>query len=255
MWQYNYNNPYQYTKDTLYHSDAYLGEEFTDELYHWKYIDKIKTTKGWRYIYKLKDAYKNGKSKKEILTTQLNKKNEKCSESYDLKAVNPKYDGGFTYAYSNNCGPCAIAFDLRRRGYDVESKPAVGDLKDGMSTNEILKCYKNAKVVLMIDSFVKNTIKNKKIESMKESFKNDIISQGKNTSGIISVRWKTGGGHFVNYKVTNNKIVVMDSQSNEYYDIDELLERVYNAGYIRTDNLKPLTKCTSYVRNRKKDNK
>lgn len=47
MWKYNrcWNNE-------LYHSDTYLGEDFSDGVYHWKYLDKIKLPKGkWRYIY------------------------------------------------------------------------------------------------------------------------------------------------------------------------------------------------------------
>lgn len=33
-------------------SDDYIGNDFDYGFAHWKYIDKIKTSKGWRYIYK-----------------------------------------------------------------------------------------------------------------------------------------------------------------------------------------------------------
>ena len=64
MWQYNNtkpNNGYvKHNNTELFHSDTYLGNEFEDELYHWKYIERIKTSKGWKYIYnKAKKAVNN----------------------------------------------------------------------------------------------------------------------------------------------------------------------------------------------------
>ncbi|MBR6640916.1 MAG: hypothetical protein IKL08_01790 [Clostridia bacterium] len=36
----------------LYHSDIYLGQEYSDGIKHYKYLKKIKTNSGkWRYIY------------------------------------------------------------------------------------------------------------------------------------------------------------------------------------------------------------
>lgn len=46
-------------KNYLKHSAVYYGKEFSDELYHWKYIDKYKNKFGkWVYVYKkkIKDA-------------------------------------------------------------------------------------------------------------------------------------------------------------------------------------------------------
>ena len=55
MWQYN-----DFSKMTtrrneseLYHSDTYLGVEFSDGIRHWKYIKKEKMSNGkFRYYYK-----------------------------------------------------------------------------------------------------------------------------------------------------------------------------------------------------------
>ena len=39
-------------KDSLYHSDTYLGADFSDGIKHWKYIRKYKGKNGkWRYVY------------------------------------------------------------------------------------------------------------------------------------------------------------------------------------------------------------
>ena len=42
-------------RDELMHTAVYHGNEFSDELYHWKYIDKYKNKLGkWIYVYKKK---------------------------------------------------------------------------------------------------------------------------------------------------------------------------------------------------------
>lgn len=42
--------------DELFHSDTFLGDEFDDEMYHWKYVKKKKVNGKWRYYYDVKDA-------------------------------------------------------------------------------------------------------------------------------------------------------------------------------------------------------
>lgn len=42
--------------DELHHSDEFLGDDFSDELYHWKYIKKKRVNGKWRYYYDIKDA-------------------------------------------------------------------------------------------------------------------------------------------------------------------------------------------------------
>lgn len=41
-----------YNEDELYHSDTYLGEDYTDGIHHWKYIKRERINGKWRYYYK-----------------------------------------------------------------------------------------------------------------------------------------------------------------------------------------------------------
>lgn len=84
MWQYQntdelyhanmYKNINKKSEYELYHSDIYLGKDFSDGIKHFKYIRKIKTANGWRYIYRdekgeaLDKQYKNA-------VNQMNSKN------------------------------------------------------------------------------------------------------------------------------------------------------------------------------------
>ncbi len=57
MWQYNYTNNTQYgvnknNSDVLFHSNHYLGVDYSDGIKHWKYIKKEKKNGKWRYYYR-----------------------------------------------------------------------------------------------------------------------------------------------------------------------------------------------------------
>lgn len=56
MWKYN-NTDEMYTgkydrSEKLYHSDVYLGQDYTDGIYHFKYIKREKVNGKWVYYYK-----------------------------------------------------------------------------------------------------------------------------------------------------------------------------------------------------------
>jgi hypothetical protein len=58
MWRYNYTDYYgieNNSKNNLYHSDIYLGKDFSDGIKHWKYIKREKVNGKWRYYYKNSD--------------------------------------------------------------------------------------------------------------------------------------------------------------------------------------------------------
>ena len=67
----------------LYHSDIYLGEEYSDGIKHYKYLKKVKTSSGkWRYIYD-ETELKNAKNKmKELERARKKLENRKGYVSY-----------------------------------------------------------------------------------------------------------------------------------------------------------------------------
>ena len=73
-----------FNNSTLYHSDEYLGEDYTDGIKHWKYIKREKRNGRWVYYYE--DPYeKNLNNAKKELTNAQNKR-DKSFNNYD-KAV------------------------------------------------------------------------------------------------------------------------------------------------------------------------
>lgn len=81
MWKYNSTNEviFKGTKkdnNVLYHSDVYLGQEFSDGIKHWKYIKKEKKNGRWVYYYNDSDLkkYKQEADRNEEALRYENKK-------------------------------------------------------------------------------------------------------------------------------------------------------------------------------------
>ena len=86
MWQYRntdelyhantYKNMNKNLNNELYHSDVYLGKDFSDGIKHWKYIKREKVNGRWRYYYtnakdkKLNKLAKERKDALEMLRTE-----------------------------------------------------------------------------------------------------------------------------------------------------------------------------------------
>lgn len=68
-----------------------------------------------------------------LLGGKILSKTERSNIDNHLKVINPLYEKAKkgqlsskdNYNYQNNCQSCAVAFDLRMRGYDVKSTPAL----------------------------------------------------------------------------------------------------------------------------------
>ena len=53
MWKYqNTDEMFTNNNSELYHSDVYLGKDFSDGIKHWKYIKRENVNGRWRYYYK-----------------------------------------------------------------------------------------------------------------------------------------------------------------------------------------------------------
>ena len=84
------------------------------ELYKQNHFNRLKINGKWHY-------WRDDKNRAEGMFRNLRRKTVNTNPNEDMAACNPKYSKGGVY--KNNCISCALAYDLRRRGYDVESMP------------------------------------------------------------------------------------------------------------------------------------
>lgn len=155
----------------------------------------------------------------------------------DLPLCNPNYHTGGRL-YHSNCGYCSVAYDMRRRGFDVEAMP-----KDGLLAYEWIRLWKGFK-----PHGVKAKRKNTALAEMTE----EIQSWGEGARGAVLVVWDgRSWGHFFNVEVVNGKAVFTDGQngkSGEY--VANYFNRVKPSAilYGRIDNLELSDKITEAVK-------
>ena len=155
--------------------------------------------------------------------TGLKLKSKELDSKEDMKRVNPMY-GDALKGSKNNCMACSIAYDMRRRGYEVRAK----NINFGLKTSEMQNYYKDSHFSGLMR--IGNAL-------------DEIRSQPDGARGAVSVRWTTGGGHSMAYEVNGGKVTIIDSQTSKRYSERTFrassLLKVSTMGYTRLDNCTP----------------
>lgn len=158
--------------------------------------------------------------------TGLPLKKTQTSKEDDLDSVNPGYnvmDG----SSQMNCPCCTVAYDLRRRGYEVIAKEDV----NGCNYKRLKELYKNPdiKYVQGDNTDTSNT----------DAIKKQMTKEPNGSSGYAFVQWGSGGGHVFNYEIENGEPVIYDGQSGKKLPLSDYAERCKEWTYFRTDNIEP----------------
>ena len=172
----------------------------------------------------------------------------------DMEAVNPIYHTNNKSLVDENCGACTIAYDLRRRGYDVAAVDEDTYRKSGGTLNDLVDCYDNAKLIDMSYIARKYNISEKSstghpTKELVSCMEKEMLSEGDGARGNFLTVWSLGGGHSISWEVENGEIVYRDCQTNEKVELDKWLGMSDEFYYFRTDNLTPNERIEDYVQN------
>lgn len=184
-------------------------------------------------------TFKNYKADEDEWSDDLNNKAREYTQNEDQDAVNPKYNP-FKLDYSMNCAYCTAAYDLRRRGYDVEAMP----YDDTYSANvySIAEWYENT----TIDDWESTTDV--------RSFKSTVEKNPEGSYGQFVVYWRGGGGHSMVWEKQNGKVVIRDCQVDKTYLYEQWAlvhgRKATEIHTLRTDNREPSEKIRKTVRNK-----
>lgn len=185
--------------------------------------------------------------------TGLPKSPKNYTAEEDMKLVNPSRGSGEA-DIQNNCGYCTLAYDMRRRGYDVTAKKDANGTdpfklyknfyKDAKPPKriipkeykEMLKKYENA------PSYMITTDRNysKYQKALINNLQSELLKQGDGARGYLGVRWSgTSSSHSIAYEVRNGKVDVMDAQSGKKKPLKSYQNIIMSAMYTRLDNTTP----------------
>ena len=202
------------------------------DLYERNHFRRRKINGEWRY-------WRDGKNRAEEMLPNLKRKTGVMTPKDDMAACNRQYSKGGVY--KNNCISCALAYDMRRRGYDVEAMPIDTTSVVNGSLPVQLGFYKGEKLeVFEVPS---------DDEAAMKQFSDRILKYGDGSRGLLRIRWKNGDGHAAIWEVSGDAVVIRDPQNNTIVDLSDYLRRAKTFYYFRTDNLKLTDKVTEFVRN------
>ncbi len=149
----------------------------------------------------------------------------------DLKAVNPNYVTD-DYQWTHNCHRCCIAYEARRRGYDVQA------------TGKINNTYSNVRGLISVfeDIDLYEHLLDCSADSgtqAKINLENKVKNWDDNARGFVLVRWADKpGGHIFMVEKSNGIIRYISPQNGEA-DVSDSFEHALGDPLFcfRTDNL------------------
>ena len=192
--------------------------------------------------------------------------NEAYTKWDDMEKVNETYDP-FDESTSTNCANCTAAYELRRRGYDVEAVANGGTDDYNGNGDRVFDYFENATMFGIYgdgttiehgEEFVRGVwnggvdkkfltkyedqidYMNKPQQYTAKSIEKGILAHNPPGSrGMIDVEWKSGGAHSIVYEVDKKgNVTIRDSQTYDAYSLDELAHSVNKVRISRTDNLR-----------------
>lgn len=153
-----------------------------------------------------------------------------------------EYPEGSAIGWCTNCAYCTLAYDFRKRGYDVEATAA--STLTSNTYDEIESWYEGGK-------FDKSTTVTR--YHMNKMFNSSVDANG-NARGQFCVMWNGGGGHSMSYEVKNGEAIIRDCQTNKKYTVDEWYKEcgdyVREVAVMRTDDKELTEKALRGVKNR-----
>ena len=162
----------------------------------------------------------------------------------DAEVTNPLYSKASIYR--DNCTHCVAAWEMRRRGFDVEATPTVH--KDSYKYGGWRKIFNGLDM-----NFTKSARKNKQVAEITET----MLSWGDGARAEIRLAWDGGySGHVFCAEVQGNEVLFIDPQNGKTGDaVKKYFENAKPSSVEigRLDNLEPAEQaikdcCTKAVK-------
>lgn len=188
----------------------------------------------------------------------LGPKGKPKSIADSLKNTNPNYNAAYA-EYSENCQRCVVAYELRRRGYDVEAQPTYsGDqwpyavTANGVSYGRWRGAFRHAKTV---------KVGGRNADTVLNNIRSQMRTYGKGSRAVVQILYKGNhGGHVFSVENVGGSIQYVDAQTGQRYNQKSMhnllaITQSWNTNLTRTDNLRVSERSKEFVwqRNRNKN--
>lgn len=174
------------------------------------------------------------------LKTALGDKGKARSMADATLNSNPYYDGTYK-EFSQNCQRAVIAYEARRRGYDVTAQPTYeGDKLPNTAYVNPNTGVRNSFWMGAFQGAKPERVGKTTAQATQNALESKMREYGEGSRAIMQVQWKQGGGHVLNVEYKNGKVHYNDAQIGAKYKPSELFREIKTGAtqITRTDNLK-----------------
>lgn len=200
----------------------------------YKYISRIKINGKYCYFYSQEEIDNWNKKQEYIKNEPSFMKNVKHSEfpysiDEDVIQVNPKHNFyDFDERYEYNCSECTAIYELRRRGYDVESngESGLGANHEKYNTDKRFELFYE-------DPKINRFPPAKNDSEAYRQLENTFAEMPPGSRGDLSFQWKDGGGHSIAWeKDSKGNLHLIDTQLSghgnkiEYKSLESLSKQI-----------------------------
>ena len=196
-----------------------------------------------------------------FLDSQLQRKTFEAADfdtqiNDDLRKINREGIFGHLFLHGRqvNCTSCSMAYEMRRRGYDVIANKTTA----GRSDFEVASFFKGGRTFQTIATATKNEhgwegpfdYTYRLSETAITNVERQLAAQGEGARGFIHGRFAFGGGHSIAYEVHNGRVHFVDGQiGRQYKDAQDALGTMYSISFLRTDDLALSNRAVETVQN------
>jgi hypothetical protein len=177
------------------------------------------------------------------------------SISTSLKEANPRYSAAFS-EYSENCQRCVVAYELQRRGYDVEAQPTYAGDKWPQVVNvngQRLGRWRGAFRHAVTDKVGASGNNAKAEAKVLQNIYNRMKSYGAGARAVINIGYRgSHSGHVFNAEYSGGRVQYLDAQTGERYSTADMRNFLHivetsTVGLTRTDNLRVSERAKDFV--------
>lgn len=186
------------------------------------------------------------------LKDAIGAKGKPLSITDSFEGANPNYSAEHS-EYSENCQRCVVAYELRRRGYDVEALPTYdGDTKPYVAhsadSGQVYARWMGAFQNASPKHIGANTS-----DEASANLRKRMRGFGNGSRGVVQVFWKQGGGHVFNVENVGGRIKAYDAQTGKSVKLTEYMNEAKpgSVNLIRTDNLRMSDRAKAFVSKKK----
>ena len=190
----------------------------------------------------------------------LGRKGKEKTVSAALKDANPRYNARYS-EYSENCQRCVVAYELQRRGYDVEAQPTYAGDKWPQVLNvggQRLGRWRGAFRGAVTENVSASGNSPRAQAKVLQTIADRMRAYGPGARAVVNIKYRGHSvGHVFSVENTGGRVQYMDAQTGERYTAADMraFMQVVDTGVVgltRTDNLRISDRAKEFVWTRRK---